>query len=105
MAALSRGADGPAKTQGVAVGRAAGAAMLTLRKDDGATKDAPYTPGTGPGKWRPHPEPRPTEPAHREHGAGPRLRALDSPRLGQRHALHAALRCAVLAPRSPGADE
>jgi hypothetical protein len=62
MAALSRGPDGPAKTQGVAVGRAAGAAMLNLRKDDGATRDAPYTPGTGPGKWRPHPNPDPPNP-------------------------------------------
>jgi hypothetical protein len=46
----------------VAVGRAAGAAMLVLRKDDGATRDAPYTPGTGPGKWRPHPNPDPPNP-------------------------------------------
>jgi hypothetical protein len=44
--ALSRVAAGPAKEHGVAVGRAAGAAMLALRKDDGATRDAPYTPGT-----------------------------------------------------------
>ena len=62
MAAMSRGAAGPAKVQGVAVGRAAGAAMLALRKDDGATRDAPYTPGTGPGKWRPHPNPDPPNP-------------------------------------------
>lgn len=62
MASLSRGGDGAARTQGVAVGRAAGAAMLALRQDDGATKDAPYTPGTGPGKWRPHPNPDPPNP-------------------------------------------
>jgi hypothetical protein len=36
--------------------------MLSLRKDDGATRDAPYTPGTGPGKWRPHPNPVPANP-------------------------------------------
>jgi hypothetical protein len=36
--------------------------MLALRKDDGATKDAPYTPGMGPGKWRPHPNPVPANP-------------------------------------------
>jgi hypothetical protein len=36
--------------------------MLALRKDDGATRDAPYTPGTGPGKWRPHPNPDPPNP-------------------------------------------
>jgi vanadium-dependent haloperoxidase-like protein len=62
LGALSRGSDGAAKTTGVAVGRAAGAAMLKLRQDDGATKDAPYTPGTGPGKWRPHPNPDPPNP-------------------------------------------
>src|SRR5713101_5277303 len=50
---LARATDGPARNKGVAVGRTAGAAMLSLRKDDGATKDAPYTPGMGPGKWRP----------------------------------------------------
>jgi hypothetical protein len=62
MASLSHGGDGVAKTRGVAVGRAAGTAMLALRQDDGATKDAPYTPGTGPGKWRPHPNPDPPNP-------------------------------------------
>jgi hypothetical protein len=59
---LGRIAPGPARNAGVAVGRAAGAAMLALRKDDGATRDAPYTPGTGPGKWRPHPNPVPPNP-------------------------------------------
>jgi hypothetical protein len=62
MGALSRVSDAAAKTKGVAVGRASGAAMLALRKDDGATRDAPYTPGTGPGKWRPHPNPDPPNP-------------------------------------------
>jgi hypothetical protein len=62
MAAMSRGAAGPGKVQGVMVGRAAGVAMLALRKDDGATRDAPYTPGNGPGKWRPHPNPDPPNP-------------------------------------------
>jgi hypothetical protein len=62
LGALGRVADAAAKTSGVAVGRAAGAAMLTLRKDDGALRDAPYTPGTGPGKWRPHPNPDPPNP-------------------------------------------
>jgi hypothetical protein len=61
-ASLSRVTDGPARNAGVAVGRAAGAAMLTLRRDDGATRDAPYTPGVGPGKWRPHPNPVPANP-------------------------------------------
>jgi hypothetical protein len=62
MASLSQGGDGVAKTKGVAVGRAAGAAMLALREHDGATKDTPYTPGTGPGRWRPHPNPDPPDP-------------------------------------------
>jgi hypothetical protein len=62
MASMARGGDGVAKTRGVAVGRAAGAAMLALRQDDGAMKDVPYTPGTGPGKWRPHPNPDPPDP-------------------------------------------
>ncbi len=61
-ASLARVTDGPARNKGVAVGRAAGAAMLALRKDDGATRDAPYTPGMGPGKWRPHPNPVPPNP-------------------------------------------
>jgi len=46
----------------VTVGRAAGAAILALRRDDGATRDVPYTPGMGPGKWRPHPNPVPANP-------------------------------------------
>jgi hypothetical protein len=62
MGSLSRGSDRAAKVKGVAVGREAGAAMLMLRKDDGAMRDAPYTPGTGPGKWRPHPNPDPPNP-------------------------------------------
>src|SRR5262249_17848782 len=36
---LSRVADAAARNKGVAAGRAAGAAMLALRKDDGATRD------------------------------------------------------------------
>src|SRR5258705_3587689 len=59
---IARVPAGPARNQGVAVGRAAGAAMLALRKDDGATRDAPYTPGMGAGKWRPHPNPVPAHP-------------------------------------------
>jgi PAP2 superfamily/Vanadium chloroperoxidase N-terminal domain len=62
MASLSRVSDVAAKTKGASVGRASGAAMLTLRKDDGATRDASYTPATGPGKWRPHPNPDPPNP-------------------------------------------
>ena len=61
-ASMARVADGPARNKGVALGRAAGAAILALRKDDGATRDAPYTPAMGPGKWRPHPNPVPANP-------------------------------------------
>lgn len=61
-ASMARVTDGPARNKGVAVGRAAGGAMLTLRRDDGATRDTLYTPGTGPGKWRPHPNPVPANP-------------------------------------------
>jgi hypothetical protein len=61
-ASIARVSDGAARTKGVAVGRAAGAAILSLRKDDGATRDAPYTPAMGPGKWRPHPNPVPPNP-------------------------------------------
>ena len=105
LAALRSGGDGAAKAKGVAVGRAAGAAMLALRKDDGATKDAPVYARDGARQVAAASEPRPAEPAHREPGAGPRLRAVDPPRLGQCHALHPALRLAVLAPRPPGADQ
>ena len=58
--------DGQAKQDGIAAGRAAGAAMLALRKDDGATRPAPYTPASGPGRWRPHPNPDPPNPPIRD---------------------------------------
>jgi hypothetical protein len=61
-ATLARVSDAAARNRGVAVGRAAGGAIMALRKDDGATRDAPYTPATGPGKWRPHPNPMPANP-------------------------------------------
>jgi hypothetical protein len=61
-AALSAVGDETARTRGVAVGTAAGEAMLALRKDDGATRSAPYTPSTAPGRWRPHPNPDPPNP-------------------------------------------
>ena len=81
LAALGRVSDASAKMSGVAVGRAAGAAMLALRKDDGALRDAPYTPGTGPGKWRPHPNPdRRTRPSRTR--TRPRLCVFNAARLG-----------------------
>ena len=47
--------DGPAENQGVAVGRAAAASILALRRHDGADAVVPYTPGTDPGDWQPTP--------------------------------------------------
>ncbi len=42
-ASIVRVTDGPARNKGVALGRAAGAAILTLRKDDGATRETRLT--------------------------------------------------------------
>lgn len=63
--------EGPAKQDGIAAGQAAGEAMLALRKDDGATRGAPYTPATGPGRWRPHPNPDPPNPPIRDPKTAP----------------------------------
>jgi hypothetical protein len=60
--ALAKIADGPGKTAGVALGRAAAAAIVNLRRDDGVLRDAPYAPGGAPGQWRPHPNPVPPDP-------------------------------------------
>jgi len=61
-AALEKVPDGLPKTQGIAVGQAAAAAMLAARKADGSSAAAQYTPGTAPGQWRPHPNPVPANP-------------------------------------------
>ncbi len=61
-AALTNIPDSRAKQDGIAAGQAAAAAMLTLRKADGATAQVTYTPGTQPGQWRPHPNPVPANP-------------------------------------------
>jgi hypothetical protein len=45
-------ADGPAKTDGIAIGQAAAAAILALRDADGSSAPMPYTPGTGPGDYQ-----------------------------------------------------
>ena len=55
IAALGAIADGPAKTQGIAVGQAAATAILALRTNDGADTlliDTAYSQGTAPGEWR-----------------------------------------------------
>ena len=54
--------DGRAKSDGIAAGQAAAAAMLTLRKSDGATAKVEYMPGVLVGQWRPHPNPVPANP-------------------------------------------
>lgn len=52
-AALSRLPSGDAKTKGIDVGRAAGAGILTLRADDGASATESYRPWTTPGLYLP----------------------------------------------------
>jgi hypothetical protein len=52
-AALARIADGPAKTEGVAVGEKAAAAILALRADDGAATRETYRPYTTAGVYVP----------------------------------------------------
>jgi hypothetical protein len=61
-AALAEIPHSRAKQDGITAGQAAAAAMLTLRKADGATAQVAYTPGTQPGQWRPHPNPVPANP-------------------------------------------
>jgi hypothetical protein len=61
-AVLARVPDGPARTRGIAAGQAAAQAMLAFRKNDGAFATVPYTPGSAPGQWRPHPNPAPAHP-------------------------------------------
>jgi hypothetical protein len=74
-AALNAVNDETARTRGVAVGTTAGEAMLALRKDDGATRSAPYTPSTAPGRWRPHPNPDPPNPPIKDPKLAPGMAA------------------------------
>jgi hypothetical protein len=66
QASLDAIADGPAKTEGIAVGHAVAARWLTLRSGDGL--EAPVVlplPDPGPGIWEPvptFPQPNPTTP-------------------------------------------
>ncbi|HZY83336.1 MAG TPA: TIGR03118 family protein [Gemmataceae bacterium] len=55
QAALADIPDGPAKTDGIAVGRFVAEQTLISRATDGANAVVPYTPGTAPGDWRPTP--------------------------------------------------
>ena len=101
--ALSNIPDGQAKQDGIAAGRAAAEAMLALRKDDGATRSASYTPASGPGRWRPHPNPDPPNPPIADPKLAPGFAPVRPARLGQCHAVHAAIGIAVLASWSTGA--
>ena len=46
-------AGSQAKAEGVNVGEAAAAALISERVGDGLNANVPYTPGTGPGVWQP----------------------------------------------------
>jgi hypothetical protein len=54
-ASLSTIADGPAKTNGIAVGQQTAAGILALRSNDGRDATVAYSPGSGPGVWLPTP--------------------------------------------------
>ena len=62
-AALAKIPDGMQKNHGLVAGQAAAAAMLTAHQQDNATATSQYTPGTAPGRWQPHPNPVPANPA------------------------------------------
>ena len=53
--ALAKLPDGADKTNGIAVGAAAAAALITARTGDGAADDEPYAGEDALGKWRPTP--------------------------------------------------
>jgi hypothetical protein len=54
-AALALVPDSQAKTDGIAAGQAAAAAMLAARAHDGRFGSFRFTAGTAPGQWRPEP--------------------------------------------------
>jgi hypothetical protein len=54
--------NGVSKTDGIAIGQAAAAAIVGLRKTDHATDFVPYAPGSEPGDWQPTPNPVPFNP-------------------------------------------
>ncbi len=51
-ASLASISDGAPKTNGIAIGQAAAAAILAFRSADGSTALMPYTTGTGPGAYQ-----------------------------------------------------
>ncbi len=55
--------EGLPKSVGIAIGKAAAAAIINLRSTDHAiSAEVPYTPGTSPGDWQPTPNPDPPNP-------------------------------------------
>lgn len=52
LAAALNGA-GADSGNGIGLGKAAAAAIIASRSNDGSADNTPYTPGTGPGHWRP----------------------------------------------------
>jgi PAP2 superfamily/Vanadium chloroperoxidase N-terminal domain len=62
-AALAKIPDSIQKNHGLVAGQAAAAAMLRARQPDNALATSQYTPGTAPGRWQPHPNPVPANPA------------------------------------------
>src|SRR5262245_17926625 len=82
-AALAKIPDGLAKTNGVAAGQAAAAAMLMARKSDGSATKLDYAPGTAPGQWRPHPNPVPPNPPVPDPALAPGNTAAVLPQWGQ----------------------
>jgi hypothetical protein len=51
-ASLAKVQDGPAKADGLALGKAAAEKMLALRRNDRMSEKVPYAPKTGPGAWQ-----------------------------------------------------
>jgi len=51
-ASLAKVQDGQAKADGIALGKAAAEKMLALRRNDGMSEKASYTPKSGPGAWQ-----------------------------------------------------
>lgn len=80
--ALAAVPDGQPKQDGIAAGQAAADAILALRKDDGATRGAAYTPVNAPGRWRPTPNPDPPNPPIKDPKLAPGLQASTLPGWG-----------------------
>ena len=80
--ALAALPEGAARQNGIAAGQAAAESILLLRKEDGAARASPYTPSSGPGRWRPTPNPDPPNPPIRDPKLAPGLGASTLPGWG-----------------------